>query len=46
MHPARHLIAPSVCEMLDADGVRRVTAGLGPDPLRSDADVPTALAVM
>jgi len=43
---ARDLIAPSVCEVLDADGVRRVTAGLGPDPLRSDADVPAALAAM
>ena len=43
---ARDLVAPSVCEVLDAAGVRRVTAGLGPDPLRSDADVPAALAAL
>ena len=42
----RDLIAPSVCEVLDDDGVRRVTAWLGPDPLRADADVPAALAAL
>jgi endonuclease-8 len=31
------LIAPSVCELLDADAVQRLVAGLGPDPLRADA---------
>ena len=43
---ARDLIAPSVCEVLDGDGVRRVTAGLGPDPLRSDTDVAAALTAL
>jgi endonuclease-8 len=43
---ARDLIAPSVCELLDDEGVRRVRAGLGPDPLRPDADVPAALAAL
>lgn len=43
---ARDLIAPSVCEVLDEDGARRVTAGLGPDPLRPDADVAAALAAL
>ena len=32
------LVAPSTCELLDAAGVARVHAGLGPDPLRADAD--------
>ena len=32
------LIAPSRCELLDDDGVSRLLAGLGPDPLREDAD--------
>ncbi|WP_435770207.1 Fpg/Nei family DNA glycosylase [Nocardioides sp. SYSU DS0651] len=40
------LIAPSTCELLDDDGVRRVVAGLGPDPLRADADVAAALAAL
>ena len=31
------LIAPSGCELLDADGRARVLAPLGPDPLRPDA---------
>jgi endonuclease-8 len=43
---ARDLIAPSVCELVDDDGVRRVTARLGPDPLRPDADVQAALAAL
>jgi endonuclease-8 len=30
------LFAPSVCELLDADGVARLLAGIGPDPLRRD----------
>jgi endonuclease-8 len=45
-HVARDLIAPSVCELLDDDGVRRVTAALGPDPLRPDADEPAALTAL
>ena len=40
------LIAPSVCELLDEDGVRRVTSALGPDPLRPDADAPAAVAAL
>jgi endonuclease VIII len=40
------LIAPSTCELLDDDGMRRVVSGLGPDPLRPDADVPAALAAI
>jgi endonuclease-8 len=32
------LIAPSTCELLDADGRTALIAGLGPDPLRPDAD--------
>jgi endonuclease VIII len=34
------LIAPSVCEVLDDAGVGRLLAGLGPDPLRSEAADP------
>lgn len=37
------LIAPSTCELLDADGVRRVIDQLGPDPLRPDADAARAV---
>ncbi|MCW2815924.1 MAG: putative glycosylase [Nocardioides sp.] len=37
-HVAWDLIAPSVCELLDDAGVRRVVERLGPDPLRPDAD--------
>jgi endonuclease-8 len=40
------LIAPSVCELLDDDGMTAVTSVLGPDPLRPDADVTTAIAAM
>lgn len=40
------LVAPSVCELLDEAGVRRVTSALGPDPLRPDADVRAALAAL
>ena len=32
------LIAPSTCELLDASGRAQLLAGLGPDPLRDDAD--------
>ena len=32
------LIAPSACELLDDDGWEALTARLGPDPLRRDAD--------
>jgi endonuclease-8 len=32
------LIAPSACEVLDDAGAARLLAGLGPDPLRADAD--------
>jgi len=43
---ARDLIAPSVCELLDDDGMGRVTSGLGPDPLLPDADVASAVAAL
>ena len=36
------LIAPSTCELLDAHGRAELLAGLGPDPLRPDADVDDA----
>ena len=32
------LIAPSTCELLDAEGRSTLVAALGPDPLRPDAD--------
>jgi endonuclease-8 len=32
------LVGPTTCELLDPDGKDRVTAKLGPDPLRADAD--------
>ncbi len=38
------LVAPSLCELLDDGGVRRVVERLGPDPLRPDADVARVLA--
>jgi endonuclease-8 len=40
------LIAPSTCELLDEDGMRRVVSGLGPDPLRPDADMNAAVAAI
>ena len=40
------LIAPSTCELLDEEGMRRVVSGLGPDPLRPDADMATAVAAL
>lgn len=36
------LIAPSTCELLDAAGRERLLSGLGPDPLRPDADAAEA----
>lgn len=38
------LIAPSRCELLDQDGVRRVLASLGPDPLRPETDAASVIA--
>jgi endonuclease-8 len=40
------LIAPSTCELVDDDAMMRVVAGLGPDPLRPDADAAAALAAL
>lgn len=40
------LIAPSVCELVDDEGVARLTSGLGPDPLRPDADAAAAIAAL
>jgi len=37
------LIAPTTCELLDADGVARVVGALGPDPLRDDGLVEEAV---
>ena len=37
------LIAPTTCELLDAAGVARVVAPLGPDPLRDDATTEQAV---
>ena len=36
------LIAPSTCELLDHDGRATLLAGLGPDPLRPEADADEA----
>ena len=36
------LIAPSTCELLDEDGRATLLAGLGPDPLRAEADADEA----
>ena len=36
------LIAPSTCELLDADGRAALLATLGPDPLRAEADADEA----
>jgi endonuclease-8 len=38
------LIAPATCELLDNAGVAGLLAGLGPDPLREDADPERAWA--
>ena len=40
------LIAPSVCDLLDDEGLGRLASGLGPDPLRSDADVQAAISAL
>jgi endonuclease-8 len=40
------LIAPSVCEVLDAAAYRAVTSRLGPDPLRADSDEQEAVRRM
>jgi endonuclease-8 len=37
------LVAPSQCEVLDSAGVTALRSRLGPDPLRDDADVASAL---
>ena len=41
-HLAWDLIAPSTCELLDAEGRAVLLAGLGPDPLRPGADADEA----
>jgi len=40
------LIAPSTCELIDGEAMARVVSGLGPDPLRPDADAAAALAAL
>jgi endonuclease-8 len=40
------LVAPSRCELLSNVQVDRVVAGLGPDPLRDDADREAALSAL
>jgi endonuclease VIII len=45
-HVAWDLIAPSVCELLDDDGMVLVTSRLGPDPLRPDADAECAVTAL
>ena len=40
------LIAPSTCELLDDTAVRRIRDGLGPDPLRPDADVSVVMSAL
>jgi endonuclease-8 len=42
-HVAWDLIAPSRCELLDAEGATALTRRLGPDPLRPDRDASEAL---
>lgn len=37
-HGYTDLRGPAACELLDTDGVAKVLAKLGPDPLRDDAD--------
>ena len=39
-----HLVGPNQCELLDADGYRRIAERLGPDPLRPDADADRFIA--
>jgi endonuclease-8 len=40
------LIAPSTCELLDEAGMDALLRRLGPDPLRPDADVARAMALL
>ena len=40
------LVAPTTCELLDEAGVAGVRAGLGPDPLREDADAAAVAAAL
>ena len=40
------LVAPTSCELLDGQGVRKVTSRLGPDPLRPDGDAEAAVTAM
>jgi endonuclease-8 len=40
------LVAPSTCELLSTDQAAALVAGLGPDPLRPDADRPAALRAL
>lgn len=40
------LIAPSLCERIDSRTAARIIDGLGPDPLRPDADPERALAAI
>jgi endonuclease-8 len=40
------LVAPTTCELLDEAGVQAVTDGLGPDPLREDADAAAVSAAL
>ena len=40
------LVAPSTCEVLDETQVGRLVAGLGPDPLRGDADSDAAVSAV
>ncbi|MFA9444498.1 Fpg/Nei family DNA glycosylase [Egicoccus sp. AB-alg6-2] len=43
---ASDLIAPLLCEVVDEAGQEAVVAGLGPDPLRADADATVALSAL
>lgn len=45
-HVAWDLVAPSTCELLDENGVARLRAKLGPDPLRADADRASVVAAL
>jgi endonuclease VIII len=40
------LVGATACELLDLDGVDRIAARLGPDPLRRDADPDRAFAAL
>ncbi|EIE98456.1 Fpg/Nei family DNA glycosylase [Saccharomonospora glauca] len=40
------LLAPLRCELLSEEAVRDLVRGLGPDPLRSDADAEAAVAAL